>query len=427
MAADALPCKNDTIGGTSYRLMGEISETKADISDDSEKVPDSGKGYKKLYEELQKEVTDLKKNEKVRLTQILLDSMPCVALLLRPITREIVASNKSAAGIGAVAGQQCYAAWFKRDDPCPWCKAPQLWETGQDAHLEVEDSGVVWDVHWLPVSEDLYMHYAFDITERKKAERERENLLRMIEAKNKELQSILYVTSHDLKSPLVNITGFTEELRSHCDELIEMTGKVEVCDEDKKRLGILLNDYIPESLGFIKKGAEQMRCLIDGLLQVSRAGSSELEIVKLDMNKLMAEVVGSIYFQAKEASVTISVDDLPVCFGDFAKTSQIFRNLVDNAIKYLDPARKGKIRISGDVEKGQSVYCVQDNGKGIAPEYQQRVFEIFHRLDPADQVKGEGLGLAIVMRIADRQGGRVWLESRPDKGSKFFVSLPATV
>lgn len=170
-----------------------------------------------------------------------------------------------------------------------------------------------------------------------------------------------------------------------------------------------------------------MRLLIDGLLQVSRAGSSELDITALDMNKLMEDVVGSIFFQAKEASVTITVDDLPKCVGDFAKTSQIFSNLVDNAAKYLDPARKGEIRISGYVNDRQSVYCVQDNGMGIAPEYQQRVFEIFHRLDPADSVKGEGLGLTIVMRIADRQGGRVWLESQFGKGSSFFVSLPSTV
>lgn len=252
-------------------------------------------------------------------------------------------------------------------------------------------------------------------------------LLRTLEAKNKELQSILYVASHDLKSPLVNISGFGSELKSHCDEMIEMMAKVAVCEEDKQRLAILLNNYIPESLGFINKGTEKMRGLIDGLLQVSRAGSSKLEVVQLDMNKLIGEVVGSLNFQAKEAGAKISVDDLPKCFGDIAKTSQVFSNLLDNAIKYLDPARKGEIRIYGYVDAAQTIYCVEDNGKGIAPKYQQRVFEIFHRLDPGDSVKGEGLGLSIVMRIADRQGGRVWLDSKREKGSSFFVSLPKAV
>jgi PAS domain S-box-containing protein len=105
-----------------------------------------------------------------RLNQILLDNMPCVALLLRPFSREIVAANQAAIQVGAVPGTQCFATWIQRDHPCPWCLAPVLWETGQAQHLEIEDSGMVWDAYWIPVAPDLYMHYAFDITERKRAE-----------------------------------------------------------------------------------------------------------------------------------------------------------------------------------------------------------------------------------------------------------------
>jgi PAS domain S-box-containing protein len=108
-----------------------------------------------------------KSREKTNLNQTLLDAFPCVALLLRPSTREIVASNRYAAEVGAVPGKRCYATWAKRDAPCSFCLAPTLWATGKAQHLEVEYSGVVWDAHWLPVSDDLYMHYAFDITERK--------------------------------------------------------------------------------------------------------------------------------------------------------------------------------------------------------------------------------------------------------------------
>ncbi|MCK5486071.1 MAG: GAF domain-containing protein, partial [Desulfobacterales bacterium] len=108
--------------------------------------------------------------EKMRLTQILMDAMPCVALLLRPFSREIIASNKAAVEIGAVPGKQCFRTWGKSEKPCPWCTASQLWDTGQEQHSEVEGLGVVWDAHWIPVSEDMYMHYAFDITERKQAE-----------------------------------------------------------------------------------------------------------------------------------------------------------------------------------------------------------------------------------------------------------------
>jgi PAS domain S-box-containing protein len=122
-----------------------------------------------------REITQRKKDEeksraKTKLNQTLLDAFPCVALLLKPSTREIVASNRYAAEVGAVPGKRCYATWAKRDAPCSFCLAPTLWATGKAQHLEVEALGVVWDAHWLPVSDDLYMHYAFDITERKKTE-----------------------------------------------------------------------------------------------------------------------------------------------------------------------------------------------------------------------------------------------------------------
>jgi PAS domain S-box-containing protein len=122
-----------------------------------------------------RDTTELKKseealNKKTQLSQILLDAFPCVALLLRPSTREIVASNRAAVKVGAVPGKKCFSTWGQRASPCPWCLAPNLWKTQKAQHLEVEALGIVWDAHWIPISEDLYMHFAFDITERKHAE-----------------------------------------------------------------------------------------------------------------------------------------------------------------------------------------------------------------------------------------------------------------
>ena len=102
--------------------------------------------------------------EKTRLNQILLDAFPCVALLLRPGTREIVAANAEAVKVGAVPGAQCFSTWGQRQDPCPWCLAPAVWATGEAQHLEVEAMGIAWEAHWIPVTEDLYMHFAFDVT-----------------------------------------------------------------------------------------------------------------------------------------------------------------------------------------------------------------------------------------------------------------------
>jgi PAS domain S-box-containing protein len=130
---------------------------------------------KKAILSVVRDITERKKlsdnlSQKMELNQILLDSLPCVALLLRPSTREIVASNRKAIDVGAVPGTVCYSSWGKRNAPCPWCLAPNLWATGKSQHKEVEALGIVWDAYWIPVSSDLYMHYAFDITERKKAQ-----------------------------------------------------------------------------------------------------------------------------------------------------------------------------------------------------------------------------------------------------------------
>ena len=126
------------------------------------KVAGAGKKERTIAQDRPEELSHL--------NQILLDSLPCVAFLLRPGSREIVASNKAAKEIGAVPGTRCYEAWARRDTPCPWCLAPEVWKTGQDRHLQVEYEGKWWEVHWLAISDELYMQYVFDITESKAVE-----------------------------------------------------------------------------------------------------------------------------------------------------------------------------------------------------------------------------------------------------------------
>lgn len=263
-----------------------------------------------------------------------------------------------------------------------------------------------------------------DITARKLVEQDRERLMRTLALKNKELESILYVTSHDLRAPLVNIQGFSNEL-SRCCDVIHSALKEKVKAEDiSEEVRAVFNNDVPEALGFILTSAKKMDSLLSGLLRLSRLGQAALNIEPLDMNAMLNDVSKSFEYQVQEAGATINIESLPPCLGDASQINQIFSNILDNALKYLDESRPGMIRIYAKVQNGQNIYCVEDNGAGIAPEHQGKIFEIFHRLEP-DKKGGEGLGLTIVRRILDRHNGKVWIESEPGKGSKFFVSLPS--
>jgi PAS domain S-box-containing protein len=163
--------------------------------------------------------------EKTRLNQILLDAFPCVALLLRPRTREIVAANAEAVKAGAFPGTKCFRTWGQRQDPCPWCLAPALWATGEAQHSEVEASGIAWEAHWIPVAEDLYMHFAFDITARKQAEaalKESEERFRMLF----EHAPDAYILA-DMQGEIIDCNQATEELAGYGRE--ELIGNNFAC------------------------------------------------------------------------------------------------------------------------------------------------------------------------------------------------------
>ena len=125
----------------------------------------------------------------------------------------------------------------------------------------------------------------------------------------------------------------------------------------------------------------------------------------------------------EQAKAKLEIGDLPACKGDKTQVSQVFSNLIGNAIKYLDPNRPGSIKVSGHQEDNKSIYCVEDNGVGIAPEHQKKVFELFYKLS-SDDTLGEGMGLSIVKKIMQGHEGEIWLESELGKGSKFYFSLP---
>ena len=255
-----------------------------------------------------------------------------------------------------------------------------------------------------------------DITDTKKIQH-------VIASKNKELEQLVYVASHDLRSPLVNVDGYGRELEY---ALGEVSQALECKEGSPAKLESLLRAQLPDmnlALQHIRGGTKQMDSLLKGLLKLSRMGRAALTLGSLSMNELVGQVVSSLEFQIRKSNASVSVGDLPPCRGDEMQVGQVFANLVGNALKYLDPSRPGVIAIRGVEEPGRCVYCVEDNGVGIPLEQRDKVFELFYRLDPS-KTEGEGLGLTIVRQILGRLDGEIWLDSTPGEGSRFYVALP---
>jgi PAS domain S-box-containing protein len=269
----------------------------------------------------------------------------------------------------------------------------------------------------------LFTGFVRDVTERKRGEEKLAALAQSLAEKNKELETIVYVASHDLRSPLVNIQGFSKELAQACGRLGKLLqGEGTAAGQTQWRR--LLAEEIPEAIEYIQAGVVKIDALLAGFLRYSRLGRAALKIERLDMNSMLSGIAQAMEFQIKQARAKLRIGRMPDCMGDSTQINQVFSNLLDNAVKYLAPSRAGLISVAGTTRDGRALYTVRDNGIGIAPEHQEKIFEIFYRLNPSHGA-GEGLGLTIAQRILERHNGKIRVESEPGKGAAFFVSLPA--
>jgi signal transduction histidine kinase len=257
-----------------------------------------------------------------------------------------------------------------------------------------------------------------------------------------ENEMFIYSVSHDLRSPLVNLQGFGKELRHACEELGEVVAASVLPAEEKKRIETILKADVGESLRYLQTAVMRAANIIDALLRLSRAGRVEYARVRVDVQQVVGRVVDAMQGTIKERGAVVEVGALRPATGDATAVEQVFGNLVANAVNYLDPKRAGRIEV-GMVEgegtealrhkgteggtgggTGMNIYYVKDNGMGIPKAYMGKMFTAFQRLH-GNAVKGEGIGLALVRRMAERHGGRAWVESEEGVGTTFFVSLPA--
>jgi PAS domain S-box-containing protein len=242
-----------------------------------------------------------------------------------------------------------------------------------------------------------------DITERMRAEEERERLINELANSNRELESFSYSVSHDLRAPLRVIDGFSRMLLGDEQELKE---------ESKRKIQV------------IRKSAENMDRLIQDLLLFSKSSQTPLARGRIDMNRLVGEVCREQLNANPDRQISFQTENLPEAEGDKTLIRQVMSNLVANAVKFTRKRKRALITIGGTQAESENIYRIDDNGAGFDMKYYDRLFGVFARLHSESDYEGTGIGLAIVQRIVHRHGGRVWAEGRLGKGATFYFSLP---
>jgi PAS domain S-box-containing protein len=259
-----------------------------------------------------------------------------------------------------------------------------------------------------------YQSVGRDITPRVQAEAELKKLYSeleqrvmertsALEAANRELESFSYSVSHDLRAPLRAIDGYSRIL------LEEHRGQLTT--EDRRYLEL------------VRKSAQQMALLIDALLNFSRMGRVDLNRIALSPSMVVHEALEELANEMKEREVEVTIEDLPPCNADPSLLRLVYHNLLSNALKFTRQKEHAVIQVGSQREGDRVVYFVRDNGVGFDMKYADKLFKVFQRLHSSREYEGTGVGLAIVQRIIQRHGGKIWVESEPGKGTTFFFTL----
>ena len=242
-----------------------------------------------------------------------------------------------------------------------------------------------------------------DISERKQVDEKLSQVMEELTRSNEELEKFAYVASHDLQEPLRMVSSFARLLKNR------YKGKL---DQDA-------DDFI----NFAVDGANRMQVLITDLLAYSRVGRWGNEFKEVSSEAVLERALSNLKVVVEQRGAVVTRDPLPVMMGDDSQLAQLFQNLIGNAVKFCKD-RTPHIHVSSERRGNKWVFSVRDNGIGIAPEYFERIFLIFQRLHGKQEYPGTGIGLAICRKVAERHGGRIWVESEPGSGSTFYFTIP---
>jgi PAS domain S-box-containing protein len=251
----------------------------------------------------------------------------------------------------------------------------------------------------------IFSAFIHDISDRVHAKEELERTAEELRRSNEELEQFAYIASHDLQEPLRMVASYTQLL--------------------ERRYASQLDGVAREFIGYAVDGAKRMQQFISGLLRYSRVGTESRVLEAVTLDEVLATAIANLRIAIEECGAKVESRPLPVVLGDARQLTQLFQNLIGNALKFHKAGEGPRVEVQAEREGDFWRISLRDNGIGLDPKFSDRVFTIFQRLHTREEYEGTGLGLAICKKIVERHGGRIWVESREGEGATFFFTLPA--
>jgi PAS domain S-box-containing protein len=347
----------------------------------------------------------------------LAESIPQLVWMTDAYGGVIYLNRRCCEQLGLMGHAQLGGGWRERIHPEDRQRYLTNWrqalETGEDYQIEcryrLSDNGYRWFLERaIPVRDDhgnikWWFGTSTDIHQQKQSQEDLERANRILTRSNEMLEQFAYIASHDLQEPLRTMSNF-----------VELLG-----ERYRGRLDETADQYIQ----FVSQAAGRARAMIEDLLKFSRAGRCDAQLAPLDIQHIIDEVLISLQTRIEETGASVNYGSLPTVRADRMQISQLFQNLIENALKYRKKEVPPEIRIWAERQGQEWVIAIQDNGIGIDPRHTDQIFRLFNRLHRADY-PGTGIGLSICQKIVDRHGGRIWAEGAIGRGSTFYFTLP---